>query len=78
MFRKFAIALGATAVIAATAFAPTAASAKHWHHGWHHGWHGGLNIGLYPGYVATPDCYTVRKVVWIHHRRYVRRYEVCD
>ena len=78
MFRKFAIALGATAIIAATALAPTAASAKHWHHGWHHGWHGGLNIGLYPGYVATPDCYTVRKVVWIHHRRYVRRYEVCD
>ena len=78
MFRKFAIALGATAVIAATALAPTAASAKHWHHGWHHGWgHGGFYVGLYPNYIAD-DCYTVRKVVWTRHGKRVRYVQVCD
>ncbi len=77
MFRKLAIALGASAVIAAAALAPTAASAKgggkHWHG--HHG--GGLYIGLYPNYVAD-DCYTVRRVVWINHHKRVRYVQVCD
>jgi hypothetical protein len=76
MFRKFAIALGASAVIAAAALSPTAASAHGGHH-WHHGWGGGLYVGLYPGYVG-PDCYTVRKVVWTRHGKRVRYYEVCD
>jgi hypothetical protein len=77
MFRKLAIALGASAVVVAAALAPTAASAKHWHHGWHHGWHNGFYVGLYPGYVA-PDCYIVRKVVWTPYGKRVRRVEVCD
>jgi hypothetical protein len=39
MFRKIALALGATAVIGAAALTPTTASA--WHHGHgHHGHHG--------------------------------------
>jgi hypothetical protein len=76
MFRKFAIALGASAVIAAAALSPTAASAHGGHH-WHHGWGGGLYVGLYPSYVG-PDCYTVRKVVWTRHGKRVRYYEVCD
>ena len=27
---------------------------------------------------GSADCFIVRKFVSIHHRRYVRRYEVCD
>jgi hypothetical protein len=80
MFRKTLLALGATAVIGAAALAPTAASA-HWHghHGWHHGWHGGFGIGFYgPGYVAAPDCYTVRRVVYTPYGKRIRRVEVCD
>ena len=81
MFRKLAIALGASAVIAAAALAPTAASAKGGKNWGNQHWHGypggGYYVGLYPAYVG-PDCYTVRKVVWIHHKRYIRRIEVCD
>ena len=39
MFRKIALALGATAVIGAAALTPTTASA------WHHGHHGLMAIG---------------------------------
>jgi len=77
MYRKL-IALGATAIIAAAALAPTAASAKggKWH--WHGHGHGGLYVGLYPDYVDTSDCYFVNKVVYIHHHKYVRQIQVCD
>jgi uncharacterized membrane protein len=81
MFRKLAIALGASAVIAAAALSPTAASAHggphghHWHGGGYHG--GGFYVGLNPGYVAS-DCYIVRKVVWTKHGKRVRNIEVCD
>jgi len=78
MYRKL-IALGATALIAAAAFAPTAASAKgfkNWH--WHGHSHGGIYVGLYPDYVGSDDCYIVNKVVWINHHRHLRQVEVCD
>ena len=77
MYRKL-IALGATAVIAAAALAPTAASAKggKWH--WHGHGHGGLYVGLYPDYVDTSDCYIVNKVVYIHHHKRIRQIQVCD
>ena len=54
MFRKLAIALGATAVIAAAALAPTAASAKGGNTGAITGWRPWrrLYVGLYPGYVG--------------------------
>ena len=43
MFRKIALALGATAVIGAAALTPTTASA--WHHHHHHGhWGGGFGL----------------------------------
>lgn len=78
MFRKLAIALGASTVIAAAALAPTSASAKGWKH-WHNHWHGhgGIYVGLYPTYIA-PDCYTVRKVVWTKHGKRIRYFQVCD
>ncbi len=70
MIRKLVLTLGAVAVLAATAFAPTAASAKgkHWH---------GPHLGIL---IAAPaDCYLVE-------RTYVNKYghlrtrmvEVCD
>lgn len=77
MFRKL-IVLGATALIAAAALSPTAASAKggkNWNHHWHG--HGGFYVGLYPTYVGS-DCYIVNKVVHTKHGRYVRQIEVCD
>jgi hypothetical protein len=76
MYRKL-IALGATAVIAAAAFAPTAASAKGGKGHWHGHGHGGVYVGLYPGYVDTTDCYIVNKVVWINHHKRLRQIEVC-
>lgn len=65
MFRKLALALGASAVIGAAALTPTTASA-HWHG--HHGhWHGGgygVGIGLVaPATVIASECYVVKKVV---------------
>jgi hypothetical protein len=78
MFRKLMIALGATAVIATTALAPTAASAKHWHHHHNHWFHGG--VAFYPGpyAYAAPDCYIVKRVVWTPWGKRIRRVEVCD
>lgn len=81
MFRKLTIALGATAVIAAAALSPTAASAGwHGHHHRHHGWHGGgFGFGFYgPTYVAAPDCYVVRRVVYTPYGKRFRRVTVCD
>ena len=79
MIRKLVIALGATAIIAGAALAPTAASAggwKHKHHGWH-GWHGG--IGIYtPTYFAGPYCYRVKRLVATPFGYKVRRVTVCE
>lgn len=79
MIRKLTIALGTTAALAAAALSPTAASAG-WHgHHWHHGWHGGFGIGFYgPGYVAAPDCYVIRRVVYTPYGKRIRRVTVCD
>ncbi len=80
-FRKLTIALGAATVVAAAALAPTAASAAphgHWGHG-HHGWHGGYGFGIYaPTYVAAPDCYVVRRVVYTPYGKRFRNVTVCD
>ena len=76
MFRKLVLTLGATAVIAAAALAPTAASAKHWHH-WGHHWHGG--IALYPSaYAYASDCYVVTKPVWTIYGKIYKKVVVCD
>ncbi len=79
MFRKLAIALGATAVLGAAALAPTAASAHMHGHG--HGWFGhGFGYGFYgPTYIAAePSCYLVKRVVATPVGPRVRRVEVCD
>lgn len=78
MFRKLILTLGATAAIGAIALSPTAASAKHWHHGnhWHgHGWYG---VGFYPTYVGSDDCYYVSKIYFTPSGKHVRRVLVCD
>jgi hypothetical protein len=76
MIRKLVIAVGATAVIAGAAMAPTTASAgwKHKHH--RHGWHGGISIYT-PAYFG-PDCYRVRRVVLTKWGYRVRRITVCE
>jgi|AP12_2_1047962.scaffolds.fasta_scaffold446369_1 hypothetical protein len=73
MFRKFAIALGATAVLGAAALTPTAASAKHWHHPWRH-----VGVVIASQAYAASDCYLVERVFWRHHVKHVRFVEVCD
>ena len=77
MFRKLAIALGATAVLGAAALSPTTASA-HWHGHWGHGY--GFGIGLYaPTYFASPDCYIVKKQVLLADGSVRwRRFTVCN
>jgi hypothetical protein len=81
MFRKIALALGATAVIGAAALTPTTASA--WHHG-HHGYHGhwrggfGLGVGIVaPATIYASDCYVVKKLVDTPFGPRVRRITVC-
>ena len=76
MFRKFILALSATAALGAAALAPTAASA--WGHG-HHRHHGG-GFGFYgPTYIASqPTCYRVRRVVDTAYGPRVRRILVCN
>jgi hypothetical protein len=62
MIRKFALALGTTALIGAAALAPTAASAHHYHHHFH-GF--GYGYGLGPVVVVnSPDCYFTKQKVW--------------
>jgi hypothetical protein len=74
MFRKLALALGATAVIGAAALTPTAASAKHWNQRWF-----GSRIVIAPTvYAAASDCYLVKRVYWKHFVKHVRYEEVCD
>ena len=79
MFRKIALALGATAVIGAAALTPTTASA--WHHHGHHGhWHGGFGLGVgivAPAAIYASDCYVVKKVVNTPLGLQVRRVTVC-
>jgi hypothetical protein len=84
MFRKIALALGATTVIAAAALSPTTASAKWFHHG-HHGhhghWHGGFGLGVgivAPAAVLAADCYVVKKIVYTSIGPIVRRVTVCN
>jgi hypothetical protein len=78
MIRKLVLALGATAAVAAAALTPTTASAwSHNHGSWGHRWHGGY--GYYgPTYIASPDCYVVKKVVYTDFGPRVRRVTVCD
>jgi hypothetical protein len=73
MFRKLVVTLGAAAALGAVALSPTAASAKHWHHHWH-GWYG----GYYPIYVGGSDCYTVKRVYFVHGIKRVHYVQVCD
>jgi len=78
MFRKIALALGATVAIGTAALMPTSASAHmHGHGHWYgHGW--GWGVGIYgPSYVAS-DCYIVRRVVDTPFGLRVRRVTVCD
>ena len=76
MFRKLALALGASAVIGAAALTPTTASA-HWHGHGH--WHGGIGIGLVaPAAIYASDCYVVKKVVATPFGLRVRRITVCN
>ena len=77
MFRKITVALAATAIVTATALAPTAASAKWWKH--HH--HSiGAAIVLSSALLASQasDCYLVKRVYWKHFIKDVRYVEVCD
>ena len=79
MFRKIALALGATAVIGAAALTPTTASA--WHHGHHGHWHGGFGLGVgivAPAAVYASDCYVVKKIVYTSLGPVVRRVTVCN
>ncbi|HJS62326.1 MAG TPA: hypothetical protein VJ800_11305 [Pseudolabrys sp.] len=84
MFRKIALALGATTVIAAAALSPTTASAKWFHHGHHghghgHGHWGGISVGLIaPAAVLAADCYVVKKIVYTSVGPVVRRVTVCN
>ena len=76
MFRKLALALGASAVIGAAALTPTTASA-HWHGHGH--WHGGIGIGLVaPATIYASGCYVVKKVVETPFGMRVRRITVCN
>ena len=78
MFRKFALAIAATAALGAAALAPTSASA--WGHGHHWGHGHGFGIGFYgPTYVAAPDCYLVkRQVQFPDGSWHWRRFTVCN
>lgn len=78
MFRKITVALAATAIVTATALAPTAASAKWWKHHHHHSI--GAAIVLSSALLASQasDCYLVKRVYWKHFIKHVRYVEVCD
>jgi len=79
MFRKIALALGATAVIGAAALTPTTASAWHPHHHGHWHGHGGITVGLIaPAAVLASDCYVVKKIVYTSLGPTVRRITVCN
>ena len=80
MIRKLILAVGATVVLGAAALSPTAASAwGHGHWGGHHGWYG-HGFGYYgPTYIASPDCYLVRRQVqFADGSWHWRRFRVCN
>ena len=78
MFRKLALALGATVAIASAALIPTSASAHmHGHGHWGHGWGWGYGIYAPTTYVAS-DCYYVKQLVNTPVGPRVRRIQVCD
>jgi hypothetical protein len=77
MFRKFILAIAATAALGAAALSPTTASAWGSHHHWHGGY--GYGIGFAPAYIAAPDCYRVkRQVVFADGSIGWRRVTVCN
>jgi hypothetical protein len=78
MIRKLILALGATAALGAAALIPTTASA--WGHGHHGHWRGGYGFGFYgPSYIASPDCYIVRRQVQLADGSWRwRRFTVCN
>jgi hypothetical protein len=79
MFRKFALALGATIAIGSAALIPTSASA-HMHGGHGHG-HGGFGwgIGIYaPTTYIASDCYVTKQLVDTPFGVRVRRVTVCN
>ena len=78
MFRKFALALGATIAIGATALIPTSASAHMHSHGhWGQGW--GYGIGIYaPTTYIASECFVTKQVVSTPVGPRVRRVTVCN
>ncbi len=80
MFRKLALALGATVAIGSAALIPTSASAHmHGHGHWGHGWGWGYGYGVYaPTTYVGSDCYIVKRVIDTPVGPRVRRVTVCD
>lgn len=78
MFRKITVALAATAIVTATALAPTAASAKWWKHHHHHSIGAAIVLGSALLASQASDCYLVKRVYWKHFIKHVRYVEVCD
>ena len=80
MFRKLALALGATIAIGTAALIPTPASAHmHGHHHGHGHWRGGFTVGLIaPTTVIASECYIVKKVVYTPVGPRIRRITVCN
>ena len=76
MIRKLTLALGAIAVLGATALAPTSASAWGWKH--HHHRHFGLNLYVPTDDYVGSDCYVVKKPVKTVYGWRMRRFTVCD
>jgi hypothetical protein len=87
MFRKIALALAASAIMA-TAAIPTAASASEWDHGrrHHHRYHHGTTVRVstpYYAYAARPyygyasSCFTKNRWVHTHWGWQSQRVRVC-
>lgn len=80
MYRKFTVALAATAIVAAAALAPTAASAKKWKHHHHHKHGLGAAIVLGSALLASQqDCYLTKRFYINKWGKVRARYvEVCN
>jgi hypothetical protein len=80
MFRKLALALGATVVMGSAALIPTSASAHmHGHGHWGHGHGFGWGVGIYvPTTYVGSECYITKRVVETPVGPRVRRFTVCD
>jgi hypothetical protein len=77
MIRKFALALGTAAILAATALTPTVASA-HWHHHGY-GWGHGYGYGYGPVVVVdSPACYYTKQKVYYGGHRHWKTIQVCN